>query len=91
MSLLTFNEHVSEQFKITIQQIATNGNAKTLEDLTELHLCLMSRAAMEGAGILRFSEAMASLFSSPNQHARRTLFWEHQKLHVAYDWSKVCV
>ena len=43
---------------------------------------------MEGAGILRLTEAMASLFSSPNQHARRTLFWEHNKLHVAYDWSK---
>ena len=41
--------------------------------------------------MLRFTEAMAGLFSSPNQLARRTLFWENNTLHVACDWSKVCV
>ena len=41
VSLLTYNEQLSEQFKGVIQQIATPGNWKTLEDLTELHLCEM--------------------------------------------------
>ena len=89
VSLLTYNAQLSEQFKGVILAIPTTGNWKTLDALTELHLCEMSRAAMEGAGMLRFTEAMAGLFSSPNQLARRTLFWENNTLHVACDWSKV--
>ena len=91
MSLLTYNAQLSEQFKGVILAIPTTGNWKTLDALTELHLCEMARAAMEGAGIFRYTEAIAGLFSSPNQLARRTFFWEDRTLHVAYDWSKVSV
>jgi hypothetical protein len=90
VSLLTYNAQLSEEFKETIRQIS-NGNWKTLDSLCELHLCVMSKAAMEGAGILRFTEAVSGLFSSPSQLARRTLYWEDQQLNVAYDWSKVGV
>ena len=91
VSLLTYNDELAEQFRAVIHEIASKGDGKTLDALTELHLCEMARAAMEGAGIFRYTEAMAGLFSSPNQLARRTFFWEDSTLHVAYDWSKVCV
>lgn len=91
VSLLTYNDQLAEQFRAVIHEIASKGDWKTLDALTELHLCEMARAAMEGAGIFRYTEAIAGLFSSPNQLARRTFFWEDSTLHVAYDWSKVCV
>ena len=89
VSVLVYNAILSEKFRAIIHQLAEKGNKKTLEQLTELHLCVMCLAALEGAGQLRFTEAVSALFSSPNPLARRTLFWENQRLTVGYDWTKV--
>ncbi len=90
VSLMCFNAELSEWFSEVIKQIA-RGDAKTLDKLTELHLCVMCKSAMEGAGILRFTEAVCAMYSSPNQLARRTLYWEDCLLAVLYDWTKVHV
>jgi hypothetical protein len=89
ISLLLYNSILSEKYSEITQRIAEKGNKKTLDQMTELHLCVICLAAMEGAGQLRFSEVVSALFSSPNHLARRTLFWENQRLTVAYDWTKV--
>jgi hypothetical protein len=91
VSLLVYNSSLAEKYETITRSIADRGNKKTLEQLTELHLCVMNKSAMEGAGILRLTEAVCNMFSSPNQLARRTLFWEDGRLTVAYDWSKVSV
>jgi hypothetical protein len=85
---MCFNAELSESFREIINQIA-RGDEKTLDKLSELHLCVMCKSAMEGAGILRFTEAVCAMYSSPNQLARRTLYWEDCLLAVLYDWTKV--
>lgn len=89
VSLLSYNSELSDKYAEIIHRIAEKGNSETLKQLTELHLCVMCLAGMEGGGKLRFSEAVSALFSSPNHLARRTLFWEDHQLTVAYDWTKV--
>jgi hypothetical protein len=89
VSVLVYNAILAEKYDAITRSIAEKGNKKTLEQLTELHLCVMCLATLEGAGQLRFTEAVSALFSSPNQLARRTLFWEGQRLTVGYDWTKV--
>jgi hypothetical protein len=132
MSLMFFNAKLSELFSETINQIA-RGDEKTLDKLSELHLCVMCKTAMEGTGILRFTEAVCAMYaprppllsiisypinsllttqfalkskshsaahprsrsvflyayvrrySSPNQLARRTLYWEDCLLEDLYD------
>ena len=90
MSLTCFNTEMTESFSNIIKQIG-RGDQKTLDKLSELHLCVMCKAAMEGAGILRFTEAVCAMYSSPNHLARRTLYWEDCLLAVLYDWTKVHV
>ncbi len=90
VSLMCFNAGLMQTFSEIIKQIA-RGDEKTLDKLSELHLCVMCKSAMEGAGILRFTEAVCAMYSSPNQLARRTLYWEDCLLAVLYDWIKVLV
>ena len=89
MSLLSHNAELSDKYAKIIYRIAEKGTSETLKQLTELHLCVMCLAGMEGGGKLRFSEAVSALFSSPDHLSRRTLFWEDHELSVAYDWTKV--
>jgi hypothetical protein len=63
---MCFNSELTKSFCEIIKQIG-RGDEKTLDKLSELHLCVMCKAAMEGAGILRFPEAVCAMYSSPNQ------------------------
>jgi hypothetical protein len=89
VSLLVYNTSLVAKYDKITRSIADRGDKKTLQQMSELHLCVMCKSAMEGAGILRISEAVSALYSSPNQHARRTIYWEDGRMTVAYDWSKV--
>jgi len=91
VSVMCFNAGLTQTFSAIIKQIVARGDEKTLDKLSELHLCVMSKSAMEGAGLLRFTEAVCALYSSPNQLSRRTLYWEECLLAVLYDWTKVLV
>ena len=86
VSLLSYNSELAETLSTNV-----SIKEKDLKLVTELHLTVMCLAAMEGGGQLRFTEAMAAIFSSPNQLSRRTLFWEAGRLTCSTDWIKVCV
>ena len=84
-SVLTYNDHLATRLNATV-----NIKASDLKLLSELHLIVVSLTAIDGGGELRYSEALANLYSQPNQLDKRTMFWEEGRLVVHYDglWTK---
>lgn len=83
--LLTFNDSLATRLgaNVHIQEC-------DLKLLSELHLIVASLSGIEGAGELRYTEALANLYSQPNNLDKRTMFWEASQLVVHYDgmWTK---
>jgi hypothetical protein len=84
-SVLTFNDHLATNLNATV-----NIKASDLKLLYELHMIVVSLTAIDGGGELRYTEALANLYSQPNQLDKRTMFWEAGRLIVHYEglWTK---
>ena len=52
VSLLVYNASLVAKYDKITRSIADRGDKKTLQQMSELHLCVMCKSAMEGAGIL---------------------------------------
>jgi hypothetical protein len=84
-SLLTFNDALatSKMHKVKI-------GVQDLKLVTELHLVVSNLTAIDGAGELRYTEAIAHNYSQPNALDNRTMFWEDGRLTIHHDgmWTK---
>jgi hypothetical protein len=65
-----FNAELVEFLNIK-DPTTTNARKDLLKKLTELHLCCMCKASLEGSGHIRFTETVSALFTNVSVFDKR--------------------